>query len=214
MFPQILLKSTVFEFMKGILFVLIAVSGISISKAQQKPLVSNQSNQKISSVTISCFFAYHYPGFAVGYEKSKPLKQKNSNKHHYTFSRILGGQVAGFSKQDFNMNINWQILAAFRSSSKRGFFSDLGLMQGMAHTFLNAPAYKVNPNSSVTAIKVPLNNYGYTTGYLKAGVDLSKTKSPKNLMVYFKPAISFMWPYNQFLFPYVINEVGINFKLK
>jgi hypothetical protein len=181
----------------------------------QKKEITNPEMVKIPCTLFASFLMQGpYPGFRVGVEL--PLKKTNYEKSSIpmkTKEQAAQFSVGFYHHGGFNTNFFLTSEYAFRRTGAKGFISEIKAGLSLSRTFLGASAYEVDEKGQVSQQKGAGNFYFMPSLSFGLGKDFSKTTAKLPLSIYTNFNAVGLLPYNGFVLPLPIFELGVRFQM-
>jgi hypothetical protein len=181
--------------------------------AQKWSTIKTETQKTPCSIFASFLMQGPYPGLRIGVEL--PLKETNYEQKGTTKTRERAAQfsLGMYHHGGFHTNFFLTSDYVFRRLNKRGFITEFKTGLALSRTFLGATAYSVNESGQVSRENGAGNYYFMPSLNFGIGKDFSKTASERPLSIYGNFNATGLLPYNGFILPLPIFEIGARFKL-
>jgi hypothetical protein len=206
-------------------FLVLILFGSGFSNAQETSASRDLNPSEYSPATGvrgSILGSIIYPGFKIGVDR--PFKYTKVEKFR-TMSPVFGNKTKTYYKErylsyNFGMyhqksyHTNYLVQTEWiaRRQKSKGFYVESSFGLGLSRTFVDGATYSVSDNGEIK--KVPLAGNWFALASVGGGIGYNaNSMKQKPFSIYLKHQWIFLFPYNAFVTPRPIVELGFNYNL-
>jgi hypothetical protein len=185
---------------------------IHVSYAQKSVTVRKEMDKTLN-VKAAYLSSLIYPGFKLGvefpmYAKEKTRTKANGDTKVRLKERFITANLGLYHHPTYHTNLMLSAEWQMRKIRQNGWFTEFAPGLGISRTFLGGTTYEQNETGNIE--KVNLAGHTYFMASVMGGVGYDfKIKKEKPIKAYFKYGLLILTPYNNFILPRPMVELGV-----